>query len=101
MTQLRAFEAAARLGSFKVASEELHVTQAAISHQIKALEHDMGRALFQRGTRRVRLLQEAAPLAAELTRAFAGIASAVEDLQGAAMAGVLRLSVPRSSATGG
>lgn len=93
LTQLRAFEAAARLGSFKAASEELHVTQAAISHQIKALEQDMGRALFQRGTRHVRLLQEAAPLASELTRAFAGIVSAVEDLQGAAMTGVLRLSV--------
>lgn len=93
LTQLRAFEAAARLGSFKAAAEELHVTQAAVSHQIKALEQDMGRALFRRGTRHVRLLQEAAPLASELTRAFEAIALAVEDLQGAAMAGVLRLSV--------
>jgi LysR family glycine cleavage system transcriptional activator len=93
LTQLRAFEAAARLGSFKAAAEELHVTQAAISHQIKALEQDLGLALFQRGTRQVRLLQEAAPLAAELTDAFEGIASSVANLQGAAMTGVLRLSV--------
>jgi LysR family glycine cleavage system transcriptional activator len=93
LTQLRAFEAAARLGSFKAAAEELHVTQAAISHQIKALEHDLGRALFRRGTRRVCLCEEAAPLAAELTRAFDGIARAVGDLRGAAMSGVLRLSV--------
>lgn len=93
LTQLRAFEAAARLGSFKAAADELHVTQAAISHQIKALEQDLGRPLFQRGTRHVRLLQEATPLAAELTDAFEGIASAVADLQGAAMTGVLRLSV--------
>jgi LysR family glycine cleavage system transcriptional activator len=93
LTQLRAFEAAARLGSFKAAAEELHVTQAAISHQIKALEHDLGRPLFHRATRHVRLLQEAAPLAAQLTQGFEGIASAVEDLRSTAMTGVLRLSV--------
>ena len=38
LNQLRAFEAAARLESFKGAAEELNVTHAAISHQIKALE---------------------------------------------------------------
>lgn len=93
LNQLRAFEAAARLGSFKAASEELHVTQAAVSHQIKALEDDLGRALFHRGTRHVRLLDAAAPLAAEVTRAFEGMALAVENLRGAKASGPLRLSV--------
>lgn len=93
LNQLRAFEAAARLGSFKAASEELHVTQAAISHQIKSLEDDLGRELFQRGTRQVRLLDASTPLASELTRAFERISVAVKGLRDTAMAKPLRLSV--------
>ena len=45
---LRAFEAAARLGSFAAAALELGVTPAAVSQQIKALEHHLGRRLFHR-----------------------------------------------------
>jgi LysR family transcriptional regulator, glycine cleavage system transcriptional activator len=45
---LRAFEAAARLGSFKLAAHELGVTPAAISHQVKALELQLRVALFLR-----------------------------------------------------
>ena len=52
---LRAFEAAARLNSFTKAAEELHVTPAAISHQIHALEADLGVGLFHRLNRRVEL----------------------------------------------
>ena len=43
---LQAFEAAARLGSFRGAAEELNVTHSAISHQVKALEEDLLRKLF-------------------------------------------------------
>lgn len=52
---LRVFEAAARRLSFKEAAEELHVTPAAVSHQIKLLEESLGTPLFERGTRKVRL----------------------------------------------
>ena len=52
---LRVFEAAARRLSFKEAAEELHVTPAAVSHQIKLLEEALGTPLFERGTRKVRL----------------------------------------------
>lgn len=52
---LRVFEAAARRLSFKEAGEELHVTPAAVSHQIKLLEEFLGTPLFERGTRQVRL----------------------------------------------
>lgn len=52
---LRAFEAAARLGSFKAAAAELFVTPAAISHQVKALENALGLALFERLHRSLRL----------------------------------------------
>lgn len=92
LKQLRAFEAAARLGSFKEAAEELHVTHAAISHQIKALEEDLGRPLFRRLTRKVELLPEAAELADKLTQSFAGIADAVDHIRMTKTGGKLRIS---------
>ncbi|WP_167853443.1 LysR substrate-binding domain-containing protein [Roseovarius aestuariivivens] len=55
---LRAFEAAARLGAFKDAAEELCVTPSAVSHQVKVLETFVGRALFERETRAVRLTRD-------------------------------------------
>ncbi|MEM6623679.1 MAG: transcriptional regulator GcvA [Pseudomonadota bacterium] len=57
LNALRAFEAAARHLSFTKAAEELHVTPAAISHQVKALEAQLGLALFQRLTRALRLTE--------------------------------------------
>jgi len=93
LNRLRAFEAAARHGSFKAAADELCVTQAAISHQVKALEDELGQPLFHRGIRGVRLLERAAPLAVRLTRSLDEMAEAVEDLTGPVMTGRLRLSV--------
>ena len=52
---LRAFEAVARRLSFSAAADELFLTQSAISRQIKALETELGAALFLRGTRRVEI----------------------------------------------
>jgi len=52
---LRAFEAVARLLSFRAAADELHLTQPAISRQIAGLEDELGTRLFVRGTRRVEL----------------------------------------------
>ena len=52
---LRAFEAVARRLSFRAAAEELHLTQPAISRQIRSLEDELGAALFLRGTRHVEL----------------------------------------------
>ncbi|MFC7610067.1 LysR family transcriptional regulator [Teichococcus aestuarii] len=48
LNALRAFEASARHLSFTKAGLELHVTQAAISHQVKSLEENLGIALFRR-----------------------------------------------------
>ena len=56
---LRAFEAAARHLSLTRAAEELHVTPAAISHQVKTLEDDLGLRLFDRTGRRLALTPEA------------------------------------------
>ena len=55
LNALRAFEAAARHLSFTRASRELNVTQAAISHQVKALEERLGVPLFRRLNRRLLL----------------------------------------------
>ena len=55
LTELRAFEAAARHLSFKMAAAELYVTPTAISHQIKLLERYCGRALFRRRPRPLKL----------------------------------------------
>src|SRR5438093_5049815 len=52
---IRAFEAVARLLSFGAAADELHLTQSAISRQIKSLEDELGSPLFLRGTRHVQM----------------------------------------------
>lgn len=59
---LRAFEAVARRLSFSGAADELHLTQSAISRQIRALEDEVGAVLFLRGTRHVELTSTGATL---------------------------------------
>jgi LysR family glycine cleavage system transcriptional activator len=59
---LRAFEAVARLLSFRAAAEELSLTQSAVSRQIQALEEEIGCTLFLRGTRKVELSSEGSVL---------------------------------------
>jgi len=73
LTNLRAFEAVSRTLNFGVAAEELHVTQSAVSRQIKGLEDELGAQLFTRGTRHVQitpdgqtLLRAVEPLLAKL-----------------------------------
>ena len=73
---LRAFEAAARLGSFLFASEELHLTPSAISHQIRSLEKHFGRPLFIRHNRQVELTLEGLRLFTAITGAFEMIEAA-------------------------
>ena len=59
---LRAFEAVARLLSFRAAAEELSLTQSAVSRQIQSLEEEIDCTLFLRGTRKVELSGEGAVL---------------------------------------
>ncbi|MGU3555383.1 LysR substrate-binding domain-containing protein [Methylobacterium radiotolerans] len=77
---LRAFEAAARLGSFARASEELHLTPSAVSHQIRALERWFGRALFRRANRQATLTPDGGRLLAGLTGAFDAIEAICAEL---------------------
>ncbi|MEQ8332711.1 transcriptional regulator GcvA [Nisaea sp.] len=78
LTALRAFEAAARLGGVSKAADELHVTHAAISHQIRALEEWFGLSLFDRTGRQIRLTETGARLLSPISAAFDGIANAVK-----------------------
>ncbi len=63
LNSIKVFDAAARLGSFKKAAEELHVTPTAVSHQIKALEEVLGTLLFVRKTRAIQLTSDGKLLA--------------------------------------
>ncbi|MDQ7989347.1 MAG: transcriptional regulator GcvA [Candidatus Dactylopiibacterium sp.] len=67
---LKVFEAAARLGGFSPAARELHVTHSAVSHQIRALEEQLGFALFHRNGRGVQLTPAGLELAAQVNAAF-------------------------------
>lgn len=93
LNRIRAFEAAARHLSFKDAADELHVTHAAVSHQIKALEQELGRKLFVRLTREVRLTDAGRAFLPDLTRALDLIAQATTDVTGDRMEGRLTLSI--------
>jgi len=81
LNSLRAFEAAARHLSFRKAAAELHVTPAAISHQLKGLEDYLGVRLFRRGNRRVELTPTAQVAAQQLHAGFKAIVDAVEQLR--------------------
>nr|WP_295466114.1 LysR substrate-binding domain-containing protein [Mesorhizobium sp.] len=78
LSALRAFEAAARHLSFTRAAEELAMTQAAVSYQIKILEERVGSALFVRKPRQVLLTETGQALAIASTDAFRKIAEAFE-----------------------
>jgi LysR family glycine cleavage system transcriptional activator len=84
LSSLRAFEAAARHGSFKLGAHELGVTPTSISHQVKSLEDQLGVKLFERFNRRVELTRAGEHYARALTSAFDGIDGATRTL--AAMA---------------
>lgn len=88
---IRVFEAAARLGSFTKAAEELGMTQSAASYQIKLLEERAGSPLFIRKTRHVSLTEAGQALAPHATDAFSRLADAWIATKGRA-AGVLSVT---------
>ena len=80
LNALRTFEAAARRLSFTEAAGELHVTQAAVSHQIRTLEDWFGFPLFIRSGRRLSLTDKGAQLLPSVSGALSQLRTAVEDL---------------------
>src|ERR1700722_2737360 len=80
LNTLRVFESGARRMSFTRAAEELHVTQAAVSHQIKALEDWLGTPLFLRLSRGLKLTPAAERYLREVTAALDLISAATSQL---------------------
>jgi len=98
LSALRAFEATARLNSFGRAAAELNVTPAAISHQIHALEEDLGVRLFHRLNRTIELTASARVLLPGLSDAFAGIHASVRRLRAHNDTGTLTVTASPSIA---
>src|SRR5690242_2099540 len=92
LNALRAFEAAARHLSLTRAADELSVTQAAVSQQVKALEARLGVKLFRRLPRALRLTEEGQALLPELRDAFDRLERAVARITAEAPGGVLTVS---------
>jgi LysR family glycine cleavage system transcriptional activator len=92
LNALKAFEAAARHESFTRAAEELCVTQGAVSHQVKALEAELGTKLFNRERQRLVITESGREYLTVLRDAFDRIAVGTERLVQRQSAGVLTVS---------
>ncbi|MGB7036873.1 MAG: LysR substrate-binding domain-containing protein [Xanthobacteraceae bacterium] len=104
LNAIRAFEAAARRGSFADAALDLNVTHWAIGKQIRLLEDWFGLPLFERRARGVALTDEGTDLLADVTAAFSRLLSASGRIGRARsqqrVSGVVRLNIPTSFASG-
>jgi LysR family glycine cleavage system transcriptional activator len=98
LNALRAFVAAARHLSFSRAAEELFVTPAAVSQQVKLLEDQLGRVLFRRTNRSLLLTDEGQALLPGLGEAFALMHQALASLETLDDTGILTVSMAPSFA---
>lgn len=94
LNALRAFEAAARHRSFKRAAEELFVTPAAISQQVKALEEYLGVELFRRLTRAIELTPAAEAMLPKLREGFDSFAAGLAQARRAEERGRIAVAAP-------
>jgi LysR family transcriptional regulator, glycine cleavage system transcriptional activator len=93
LNPLRAFEAAARHLSFKLAARELHVTPGAVGQQVRALEDRLGVRLFERLHKQLILTPAGQEYVAAVQKGFYRIADATERLKPQGVAAVLSLGV--------
>jgi LysR family glycine cleavage system transcriptional activator len=93
MRALRAFSAAAEHTSFRLAAEELYLTASAVSHQIKQLEDTLGKRLFIRRPRSLKLSEAGQALANDLRPILNNLDEVVEHHSGEAGRSELRVSV--------
>ena len=98
LSGFRAFEAAARHLSFARAADELRVTPAAISHQVRTLEDYLGVPLFRRSGRRVLLTEAGQILLPDLRRSFDLMEAAMGQVKRLAAGGILTVSMSPSFA---
>ena len=99
LSTLPVLEAAARLGSFSAAAEELHVTHGAVSHQMRSLEKHLGVLLFVRNGRRIALTAEGAALAVQVRAALKTVDDAVQSISPEVRKNRLAISVLPSFAS--
>ena len=99
LNALRAFVAAAIHLSFAIAARELHVTPAAISHQIKGLEEHLGLRLFRRLAKGLELTRAGQALLPKLREGFDRLGEALEEMRAVEAPGTLAVSVATSFAT--
>jgi len=99
LDSLYVFAVAARHLSFTAAAQELHRTQSAVSHRIKALESEIGVPLFERLTRGLELTQAGAALAHRLNEAIADISRTIAELDRVGEARTLRVTMLPSVAS--
>jgi DNA-binding transcriptional LysR family regulator len=95
--QLRAFAHLARTGSFTLAAKELHLTQSAISHSMKALESEMGCRLLDKMGKKVVLTEAGESLLRHVERILAEMAQARADLDQLGKWGQSRLRLGASA----
>ncbi len=96
---LKTFQVAATHQSFKAAAEELFVTPSAVSHQIKALEEQLGIALFERGPHSLALTEAGRSYLQHVETVFARLEAVTEQLQIRHGRSVVRLHIPPFFAT--
>ena len=99
LKSLRAFESAARHLSFTRAADELFVTQAAVSHQIKSLEEFLGVPLFVRKNRKLLLTDEGQSYWPKIRDIFEILTSATDQIKAQGASGALTVSVVPTFAT--
>ncbi len=99
LNSLRAFTVAARHLNFRHAAVELHVTPAAISHQVKGLENYLGISLFRRTPRGLVLTAEGERCLPYFDKAFNDLHAGVAELRRQTATANLRVGVPLSLAT--
>ena len=98
LNALRSFEAAARYENFTRAAEELHVTQSAVSQQVKALEAQLGVRLFNRERQRLKITPAGRDYLVEIREALDHVGAATERLMQRHSAGVLTVSTSQDFA---
>lgn len=99
LNALRAFDASVRTGSFTRAGETLHVTQGAISRQIKQLEDWLGKPVFVRHYQGLILTPAGSVLAKSLESAFGTIQDAVKQIQHLGVRQRISVNVPETFAS--
>ena len=99
LNALRCVEAAARHCSYTRAAEELHVSQAAVSQQVRQMERVLGVKLFIREGRKMVPTGKGRQLAAQLSKGFRAIVDGVHQIQAEPLAGTLNITTTQSLAT--